>query len=63
MLNSAYVDKDKLLAISTPAMANTVSFQDKKIPFAYTAEHVGILRSETSNLPNIMNRIKANQNA
>ena len=72
MLNSAYVDKDKLLAISTPAMANTVeyakltspvSFQDKKIPFAHTVEHVGILRSEYSNLPNIVNRIKAHQNA
>ena len=66
------IDKTKLVAISTPAMTSTVeyakltsplSFQDKKIPFSHTAEHVGILRNEAGNLPNIMNRIKAHQKA
>ena len=66
------IEKTKLLTLATPAMASSVEYfkltspvniQGTSIPFVTTAEHVGILRSETGNLPNIMSRIKAHQKA
>ena len=66
------IEKTKLLAVATPAMAPLVEYmkltsplniEGEKINFVDTTEHVGILRSESSNLPNIMNRIKAHKNA
>ena len=66
------VDKTKLIAVSTPSMALSVDYakltspvniNGVEIPFTSTAEHVGILRNEHSNLPHLMGRIKAHQNA
>ena len=66
------IEKTKLIAISTPAMALTVNIMKTtsplringtRIPFVDTAEHLGILRNKSSNLPNILKRISAHKNA
>ena len=65
-------EKTKLQIISTPPMAPAVEYlklvspvniDGHKIPFADTAEHVGILRNVNGNLPNILNRITAHRKA
>ena len=54
------IEKTKLIVISTPAMALTVNIMKTtsplningtRIPFVDTAEHLGIIRNKSSNLP------------
>ena len=66
------IEKTKLLVVATPSMAplveymkltSPVNIRGEKIDFVDTAEHVGIIRSESSNLPNLIHRIRAHKNA
>ena len=66
------VEKTKLQAFTTTNMAHNiayfkltspVSIGGNKIEFVDSAEHVGVIRSVTGNLPNIMNRFIAHKRA
>ena len=66
------IEKTKLQAFSTPSMAHNIAYlkltspvniNGVKIEFVDNAEHVGIIRNVNSNLPNIMNRLKAHKKA
>ena len=62
--------KTKLLAYSPPAKLHLVEYAEKvnpitisgqPVPFVQEAEHVGIVRNTSGNMPNIMNRIAAHK--
>ena len=66
------IEKTKLVSIATPAMSTTVdlmklvspvNINGTEVEFVDTAEHVGVLRNTTSNLPNLFNRISAHRKA
>ena len=42
---------------------NPININGQKIPFSSEAEHVGMIRSTTGNLPHIMNRLTAHRKA
>ena len=44
-------------------LTSPVNIRGKKVPFASSVEHVGIIRSQEGNLPEIMDRIKSHQGA
>ena len=44
-------------------LSSPLSINSDKIVFTDTAEHVGVIRSTSGNLPNIMNRIKCHKKA
>ena len=50
-------------AVNYAKMTNPVMINGKKIEFVDSAEHVGVLRSITGNLPSILARIKAHKRA
>ena len=65
-------DKTKLVAMSTKEakdladyakIVNPINIDDSPVEFADSAEHVGIIRSESGNLPNLFNRILAHKRA
>ena len=65
-------EKTKLLCFSPPGLESSaeywklvspVSLGKNKIPLSSEAEHVGIVRSVSGNLPNILARISAHNSA
>ena len=65
-------DKTRLQVLAPPAISkeieylktfNPVNIHGKSIDFCETAEHVGVIRSVTGNLPNIFNRISSHKKA
>ena len=61
-------DKTKLLMLSNniknpPIYYNPLKIYEKRIDFSENAEHVGVIRSTSGNLPHILNRIVAHKNA
>ena len=65
-------EKTKLLAFAAPRHKTIIEFskltsklviKDKEIKFSDTAEHVGIVRSSSGNLPHILDRVSAHRKA
>ena len=65
-------EKTKLLAFAAPRHKTIVEFskltskfviKDREIKFSDTAEHVGIVRSSSGNLPHILDRVSAHRKA
>ena len=65
-------EKTKLLAFAAPRHKTTVEFskltsniviKNREIQFSDTAEHVGIIRSSSGNLPHLLDRVSAHRKA
>ena len=65
-------EKTKLIAFAAPRHKTIVEFskstsklviKNREIKFSDTAEHVGIIRSSSGNLPHILDRVSAHRKA